>query len=219
MFTILLQKQADIFRDLLEFYLPNGGSVIDFTYGTGATWWNTQPGRYKITKTDAAPSTPDTIQKDLTNNDYAALGLHDAGFFDPPYLIGRPNFDYSSNRQGFTGPRSWGSNELLKYMSNPTLEAFNERIQGLNRAAAQTISEGGFLFIKIMDCRYRGKLLTHHITITSLLTNFELVDLAVYIRQGATTWESKTHLQGLHGYWMVFKRVDSENIKQRLINI
>jgi len=44
---------------------------------------------------------------------------------------------------------------------------------------------GGLLFVKVMDCRKDGKLHPHHITVTNLLTNFELIDLAVYIRQGA----------------------------------
>lgn len=210
MFTIFLQKQADIWHDLLEFYFPNGASIIDYTYGTGATWWNTSASKYKITKTDAEPMDKSVIKKDLTADSYLDLGLHDAGFFDPPYLIGRQSFDYPLNygahRQGLQGKRSWGSKGLDKYVSNVTLEVFNKRVEGLNNAAAQTIKKDGLLFVKIMDCRKNGRLISHHINIAELLTNFELVDLAIYLRMGATTFESKNHLQNLHGYWMVFKK-------------
>ena len=91
-------------------------------------------------------------------------------------------------------------------MANPTLDTFIERLNGLNIAAEQTIKAQGLLFVKIMDCRKDGKLITHHITAIQKLTNFELIDLAIYIRQGATTWETKQHLQNLHGYWLIFKK-------------
>lgn len=212
MFTILMDKQADIWRHLLEFYFPSGAKVIDFTYGTGATWWPTT-SLYQITKTDAVPNDASVIRKDLTKDNYADLGLHDAGFFDPPYLIGRSSFDYptSSHRQGNIGKRSWGQNGLARFVANPTLDVFVERLNGLNSVASQTIKEGGLLFIKLMDCRKDGKLITHHITTTQKLTNFDLIDLAIYIRQGATTWESKQHLQNLHGYWLVFKKKEPKS--------
>ena len=209
MFTILMDKQADIWRHFLEFYYPQGAKVIDFTYGTGATWWAT-PVQYQITKTDAVPNDESVIKKDLTKDSYADLGLHDAGFFDPPYLIGK-NSSYiatSSHRQDNIGKRSWGQNGLARFVANPTLDVFIERLNGLNTAASQTIKSGGLLFVKIMDCRKDGRLITHHITIIQKLTNFELIDLAVYIRQGATTWETKQHLQNLHGYWLIFKMSD-----------
>ena len=74
MFTILMDKQADIWRHFLEFYYPQGAKVIDFTYGTGATWWAT-PTQYLITKTDAVPNDESVIKKDLTSDSYADLGL------------------------------------------------------------------------------------------------------------------------------------------------
>ncbi len=209
MLTILMDKQADIWRHFLEFYYPQGAKVIDFTYGTGATWRAT-PTQYLITKTDAVPNDESVIKKDLTKDSYADLGLHDAGFFDPPYLIGK-NSSYiatSSHRQDNIGKRSWGQNGLARFVANPTLDVFIERLNGLNTAASQTIKSGGLLFVKIMDCRKDGRLITHHITIIQKLTNFELIDLAVYIRQGATTWETKQHLQNLHGYWLIFKMRD-----------
>jgi len=226
-FTIFLDNHADIWERLLEFYYPRGAKVIDFTYGTGAIHWNIfekeKTEKYTLTKCDAAPNDKvkeeGVIVKDLTKDAYSDLGFHDCGVFDPPYLIGRSSFDYpnkskvlDSNIAGtqvlamqYQGKRSWAANKLDNYVANPTLEVFNQRVLGLNRIAPTCLKAGALLFVKVMDPRNDGSLIPHHVNIINSLTNFKLYDLGVYIRQGATTWKVKGHLQNLHGYWMIFQ--------------
>ena len=133
MFTITNENQADIIEHLLELYRPDGANIIDFTYGTGAFWWNVYEKPrlktfYKITACDAEPSfgkdrvereilqevllsesgeepegeeeehqhEENILKLDLTKDDYSHLGTFHIGVFDPPYLIGRPAFDYPS---------------------------------------------------------------------------------------------------------------------------
>jgi hypothetical protein len=227
LFSIFLDNHAEIWERLLEFYYPNGARVIDFTYGTGAIWWNIfekKKVQYTVTRCDAAPNgkvlKEDVFTKDLTKDDYTGLGQHDAAVFDPPYLIGRSSFDYpnkskvlNSNITGtqilamqYQGARSWAANKLDNYVANPTLEVFNQRVRGLNERAPTVIKDAGLLFVKVMDPRNDGSLVAHHVNIINALTNFQLIDLGVYIRQGATTWKVKGHLQNLHGYWMVFQK-------------
>ncbi len=87
MFTIVLENQADIVEKLLQLCYPEGAKIIDFTYGTGAIWWNIfeKPylnEKYQITKCDAEPSSKlqEPINKlDLTEDDYSKLGYHDIG--------------------------------------------------------------------------------------------------------------------------------------------
>lgn len=62
MFTIQLQDQVDIWKQLCEFYLEPQAQIIDYTYGTGATWGNVKEGTYCITKTDAVPTAEDVIK-------------------------------------------------------------------------------------------------------------------------------------------------------------
>jgi hypothetical protein len=229
MFTVSLENQADIVEKLLQLYYPQGAKIIDFTYGTGAIWWNVfeKPflnEKYQITKTDAEPSTKlkEPIHTlDLTKDDYSQLGKHDIGVFDPPYLIGRPSFDYLSNGKvldsgiagtqkvismGFQGKRSWSSTNLNKYVCNLTRSVFDERVDGLKIKADQTIKSEGLLFVKIMNPRNNGKIIDHVYTIKQKLQNFELMDELIYIRQGATTWKVKGHLQNLHGFWLIFQK-------------
>jgi hypothetical protein len=159
----------------------------------------------------------DIIQRDIEKDSYLDLGIHQAGFIDPPYLIGRNNaFDYHpkerlnrvtmSHSQGMYGPRSWGSSQLGTYVANPTVESFNERIRQLNVKAAEVIEPNGFLFVKVMNVRYDGELINHDVTMIHELTNFKNQERAIYIRQGVTTWIIPGHLQILNVFWMVFRR-------------
>ena len=60
--------------------------------------------------------------------------------------------------------------------------------------------------VKVMDVRDGGHMVPHHISTANILSkSFDLVDIAIYIRQGATTWKSREHLQSLHGYWLILK--------------
>ena len=80
-FTVFMDNHADIWERLLEFYYPQGAKVIDFTYGTGAIWWNIfekgKSDRYLLTKCDAAPNDKVKAEgvavKDLTKDDYTDL--------------------------------------------------------------------------------------------------------------------------------------------------
>lgn len=155
----------------------------------------------------------DVLKRSLFIDSYSDLGLHDVALFDPPYLIGRNSFDYSVKvatggqliPMQYQGPRSWGF-EIAKYVQNQTLELFNERVRQVNLKAPTILNEKGLLFVKIMDVRHDGALIAHHSNIIRDLTHFEIVDLGVYVRQGATTWTIKGHLQSLHGYWMIFRK-------------
>jgi hypothetical protein len=207
---LFLNDQAEILRELLEFYYPNEAKVkvIDLTFGKGALWGKilTDPAlrwKYSLTACDGAPAEPAVIKRNLLTDDYSSLGSHDAAVFDPPYLIGRVSFDYRQFSR-----RSWAVDQSRgKFTSNESLELFNERVMRLRDKAPTFLRPGGLLLVKIMDPRKDGHLIPHHVNITNILQvtgTFELVDLSVYIRMGAATWKIAKHLQNLHGYWMVF---------------
>ncbi len=226
MFSVLIDKHSNNLDRLLNLYFPEGAKIIDFTYGTGALWWDLNiPCKccsklhYVVTKCDKEPSNklPDISEihtKDLFVDDYSDLGLHDAALFDPPYLIGRNSFDYSAKvhlgvliPMQYSGKRSWGSNELQKYVANPSVKYFNDRVKNLNEKAVTVLKTNGLLFVKVMNCYYKKELIAHDVNIHNLLTNFKLIDKLVYIRQGAATWVAKNHSQNLNGYWMVFRLI------------
>jgi hypothetical protein len=201
MFTVLIEKQNVIWQRLLDCYFPNGANILDFTTGTGTLHKCLDLQKYRLTLCDKHPG---HIVKDLMLDDYDDLGLHDCAFFDPPCLIERVCFDYPTQSKG-TSPTQWISRRLEHHVSNQSLEEFNARIVALNIKAPTVLKQGGLLFCKVMDTRHNGTFIPHHFNIWKTLTHFTLIDHAIYVRQGATTWESRHHLQNLHGHWMVFR--------------
>lgn len=283
----MMQKQADELQTLIELYFPEHTTIraIDFTYGTGALWWNytkkdsielkprfccnTYP--LELTKCDRDPAwlhkdetekrllneyyvkkyaskkatkmeesarkqfalaeaqtivqrklaqmiDPTVLVKDISKDAYVDLGKHDIALFDPPYLIGRDSFDYSAKvvagelvPQQYQGARSWGGNGLSKYVANPDIETFNERVRQINVKAPTVLKQNGVLFVKVMNPRFEGRLVEHDRTIRNILAdpvtgNFMVEDVGIYVRQGATTFVTKNHLQNLNGFWLIFRK-------------
>ena len=223
-FTVLLQKKADVIVELVRTYYPEGCSIADLTYGTGGFWWRFYEdpllkNHYKITGFDAEPSENSkngdiVIKKNILTDTYDEFGPFDIVTFDPPYLIGRDSFDYSAAvKDGqlvahtplqYQGNRSWGK-DRQKYVANQSVEDFNNRVKALNEKAPKMMKPDGRLIVNVMDPRWKGDLVPHHFNIWLLLTNFKLIDHLVSIRQGATTWVVKGHAQNLHGHYLVFR--------------
>lgn len=214
MFTFQVNDQDEILRQLLALYFSRRTQVrvIDLTYGRGALWSAVlnEPAlraKYKLTRCDAVPTVKGVKKRNLLTDDYSKFGQHDVALFDPPYLVGRRAFDYSKKQ---TSKKSWAkTGGLKKHTSNQTLEEFNRRVECLGDKANQFLKPGGLLLVKVLDPRKDGTLIPHHVTIANILHNaFELVDIGVYLRMGATTWKINRHLQNLHGYWMAFRLRD-----------
>jgi hypothetical protein len=206
-FTLFIDDQCEILKKLLELYYPHGARIIDLTYGKGNLWKKIQAdktlrAKYKITACDAKPTSRKVKRKNLLTSDYTKLGKHDCALFDPPYLIKRTSFDYQQVRKN-----SWSADKnRKKYTQNQSIDIFNQRVKSLAEKAHTFLKPNGILLIKIMDPRHNGELIPHHHNIINLLSNkFELIDLAIYVRLGATTWKINGHLQNLHGYWEAFR--------------
>jgi hypothetical protein len=201
MYTLLLDNHQTIWQRLLGLYFPRGATIIDFTAGQAKLHVGLDP-KYRLTLCDKQPG---HVQRDLTKNDYADLGMHDAGLFDPPYLISRVSFDYPPDLAR-KSKGQWSRSSLSRHVENQSLQEFHERVEALNVKALQCVRQ--LLFIKVLDPRHKGELIPHSFDIWKTLTHWTLIDHAIYIRQGATTWTVKNHLQNLHGHWMAFRRND-----------
>ena len=211
-FTLFLNDQASILKELLELYFPvrRKVRVLDLTYGKGALWGRIRADRrlrskYVVTKCDASPTARGVRKRNLLTDDYSSLGLHHVAVFDPPYLIKRSAFDYQE-----TSHNSWSADHNPgKYTKNQSVDTFNRRVESLREKAPTFLLRDGLLLVKVMDPRWKGKLIPHHITISKILQDsFELIDLGVYLRMGASTWTILGHLHNLHGYWMIFRLRD-----------
>ena len=203
--TILTQDHATILRDLILTYEldKEGNRLIDFTYGKGGLWKTDYPYRLSVTKTDGTPTAEDVIKKDIMTDSYADLGFHDAALFDPPYIYGHQVFNYQSpTSMQKQGKNSWGNDTRFSENKNP--QQFIDRVKAVNIAANEVLKSDAWMFVKVMDVRFKGKLVMNHDLIEDNLTNFECYAIYVYYAGGAHTWRHKAETS--HGYWMVFKR-------------
>jgi hypothetical protein len=195
---------------LLEYELDKEGNrIIDFSYGKGGYWNIDYQYRAAITKTDSTPINEQVIKKDLFVDNYSDLGLHDAGIFDPPYIYGHQVFNYQTpTSMQKQGKNSWGNDPRFSENKNP--EQFRDRVIAVNKAALQCIKPGGLLFVKVMDTRFKGKLILNHDIIQDNLMAFECYAIYIYLAGGAHTW--KHHAENSHGYWMVFKMTNQTTL-------
>lgn len=220
MFTFLIQKQSRILLELLQLYYPAGAKIIDLTFGKGRLWADvfaspTLRAMYPVTACDASPA-PDAeggvtaVKRNLFSDTYDDLGLHDVAVYDPPYLVQRVSFDYAN-----VSSRSWGASDLEKFTTNSSVEVFNYRVECVREKARTFLKPGGQLLVKILDPRKDTKLICHHLSVANILmTDFELVDIAVYERIGPSTNNIRGHLHNLHGYWLAFQLKESGESKQ-----
>src|ERR1700733_3831288 len=78
-FSASLGNNADVFPSILSFYVEDGGTVADVTFGKGVFWKNVPPSRYRVLATDLRQGV------DSRKLPYRDETL-DCVVFDPPYM-------------------------------------------------------------------------------------------------------------------------------------
>lgn len=207
--TLLTQDHATNLRDLLLNYELDKveNKVIDFTYGKGSMWKTDYQYKFTLTKCDAVPINGE-YKRNIIDDDYGDLGLHDAGVFDPPYLYGHQVFDYSLSQKKPLSMQKMGANSWAfdpRFSKNKNETVFIERVKALNVKALQCLKNDSLLFVKVMDPRHNTGLVLNHLFMVEHLTNFVCHAIFIYYAGGAKTW--RNHAELSHGYWMVFKLV------------
>src|SRR5262249_31133851 len=153
MFTVQLDHQAAQWQRLLKHYFPDGAKIIDFTYGRGGLWAETDPDAYPVVRCDRVADNreADVVIKNILTDDYPDLGHFHGGLYDPLYLIGRMSLDYRLSKKKHTLSRDFQGERGFteRHVCNQSIEVFNERIVALNDKAASVIDDGGLLFVKV----------------------------------------------------------------------
>jgi len=199
--SVLIGEQPEILKQILEFYLPKGSSILDITYGHGKLYQASgyvNFDEYTIIGNDIDPDSP--AKHHLPFDDLPSLvdeyGKFDCVIYDPPYkynepsfiLFKRPDYDWSSNKT------KWSINDQM------------ESAKILNKILPMVLNPNGLLIVKIMDTRYKGELILNHSIIIDAFKNFELIDVIVYIRTLVGVFRNNRHSQTAHGYYLIFKR-------------
>jgi len=201
MLSVLFGEQSEILKQILNFYLPRGSKILDVTYGHGKLYRlsGNLTLEYEIVSNDVDPESPS--QYHLPFNRLFEIvknhGRFDAVIYDPPYKYDQPSYVFR------VIPEQDADWKPLK--TKWTIQHQTESATILNDVLPFIIKKNGFLIAKIMDTRKNGKLILNHNILINCLTNFELIDLIVYVRTMMGLFRNDRHSQTAHGYFLIFK--------------
>jgi len=197
MLSVLFGEQDTVFKNILEFYAPAPAKILDLTWGAGKLWSsiNEKVLGYDIIKLDInKQETRPNIYCDIRNLPLA--GTFKGIVYDPPYRYSTKSFSFLSRPD-----YDWKSSKSLW-----TLQAQINTAKSLNEQLPFLMDKDSKLIIKIMDTRIKGRMILNHKMLIDLFTNFELVDLLIYVRLGVGVFRNPRTAQVAHGYFLIFKK-------------
>jgi len=206
MLSVLFGEQFDNFRHILEFYLEDDAKILDVTYGSGKLWQSvnsTSPPSYNLIKNDIDLEQEVDYHLQFDELEQISEKQLDAIIYDPPYkydsksftLLKRPDYDWKTNKT------LW------------TLESQKGSARTLNDVMPKLLKDNGLVIVKIMDVRYKGKLIQNHQIIIDAFSNFELLSEIIYVRLGVRVFKNRVSPQTAHGYYLVFRYNSSTSTK------
>lgn len=147
---------ADIIRDVFQMYMPDGGSVLDLTWGTGTFWkWDWRAAGICLTANDLYADAPGPGEVDaFTRMDFTALPDHaewhraDAVVFDPPFTA--------------NGKQNRGGRHQDRYGATRDLPGAPQNIRDVHRLLGLGIREAcavarRLVIVKTMDVVESGR--------------------------------------------------------------
>ena len=195
MLSILFAESGDNLTHLIRFYSPTATRLLDVTFGNGTL---SKRSPILVVGIDKDSTTKATIIGDSTS-----LPLQDESFeaavYDPPYLYGT-----KATHMGPIGQKTW-SNERSTWKKPDELVTLSV---GIALELMRVLVSGSSIFVKIMDSRYKGKLIRNHDLVTEAFESvgFTLIDQLVYIRTVTGSFVNNKSAQSAHGYFLVFRK-------------
>ena len=203
MISVLIGEQPDVLKQILSFYLPKGSKILDITYGHGKLFQasgNVSFDEYEIISNDIDPESPASYHFTFSELEEISKshGLFDAVIYDPPYKYDQPSYVFEILREKDS---DW---KPIKTKWTVDLQIKTARV--LNSVLPKVLKDNGLLICKIMDTRYKGQLILNHVILIQEFTNFDLIDILVYIRTLMGLFRNNRHSQTAHGYYLIFRR-------------
>jgi SAM-dependent methyltransferase len=194
--TVLLGESADNLAHLFRFYAGSADKLLDVTYGAGTL---SKRVPVPVVGVDKDPESSAQIIADSAGPLPFEDGSFGAAVLDPPYLYGA-----KAMHMGPVGQKTWSN--VRSTWKNPN--ELREMAARVGRELARLVAPDGVLFVKIMDSRYRGKLIRNHDIVTEALegVGFTLIDQIVYLRTVTGSFVNPRTAQSAHGYFLIFRR-------------
>lgn len=209
-------ENAPIFRDILELFVPEGSTIADVTWGTGAFWRDVPPGRYKLLATDLQTGT------DCRSLPYED-GSIDALVLDPPYAEGlfRQTADqmhgggsHAAFRQRYSDSKPTEHVEGAPKWHGAVLDLYLQA----GKEALRALRNYGVFIVKCQDeVSANRQNLTHVELINAWEKDFYCKDLFVVTRTnrpGMVRVIKQEHARKNHSYFLVFVKRNPEYPKR-----
>lgn len=206
MISVLIGEQPDILKQILNFYLPKGSKILDITYGHGKLFQasgNISFDEYDIISNDIDPESPALYHLSFTQLSKIVKdhGLFDAVIYDPPYKYDQPSYVFEISREQ--------DSDWKPIKTKWTIDFQIRTANILNSVLPSVLKDNGLLICKIMDTRLRGHLILNHVILIQQFTNFELIDILIYVRTLMGLFRNNKHSQTAHGYYLIFRKRSS----------
>lgn len=192
-------RNAHVFPQILQLYVPTGSTVADVTYGKGAFWRDVPNGLYDLRPTDIK-----------TGVDCRALpyadGSMDCVVLDPPYMHSPGGTAHATHEafESHYGNNGSGNRTGAKYH-----EAVVELYVDAGREAHRVLRERGVFVVKCQDevCSNRQRFTHVELLLAYEAMGFVAEDLFVVVRAnrpGVSRTVRQVHARKNHSYFLVF---------------
>lgn len=206
-FSASVDRNENVFPQVLSLFVPEGAEVADVTYGKGVFWKKVDTTKYNLHCTD--------IQ---TGVDCRALPYADASMdcvvLDPPYMEGlfRRNVSHLAGKGSFSAFREHYSSGLA-YEQSDGVPKYHDAVLDLYFRAGveahRVLKKNGVLIVKTQDEVSANK---QHLTHVEIINFYEKLgfytkDLFVTVRSNkpnVSTIKKQVHARKNHSYFLIF---------------
>lgn len=205
-----VERNAEVFPQILELHVPKGSLIADVTWGNGVFWQNVPPDKYKLLPTDIATGT-DCRRLSYTNDSLDCVVL------DPPYMEGfyrklPDNKAGSGSHSAFAEAYSNGD-EINEDSENEGTKKWHAAVTDMyfkaGKEALRVLRKNGVLIVKCQDEVSAGKQWLTHVEIINKYEEFGFYtkDLFVVVRNNRPSVSrliTQKHARKNHSYFLVF---------------
>ena len=201
MYTLVEGINSDLIKSVSDFYIKDGDTVADVTYGKGVFWRKVDLNRINLLKTDIMTVEPPV---DFRNLPYAE-GSIDHVVFDPPYMHtpGKPMVDERYQNSNTTS-KMYHTDIMQELYKKGMIEAY------------RVMKENGFLFVKCQDEVESGYQRWSHIEIYDIAKQMGFYGKDFFVLKPPSNPgiqnKNQQHARKNHSYLWVFQKLNEKTI-------
>lgn len=209
MLSVIFAESGDNLAHLVRFYAPHADRLLDVTFGAGTL---SRRVGIPVVGVDKDPTTKATVIADSAASLPFTAESFAAAVYDPPYLYGS-----KAMHMGPIGAKTWE----LQRSTWKTPDDLADTSKGIAEQLYRVMRADGVVIVKIMDSRFKGRLVRNHDIVTDAfeVNGWRLHDVVIYIRTVTGSFVNNVSAQSTHGYFLVFRKPVKRAKKQGYLQL